>query len=71
MTMNSTEMADLFTVLYARCFTPALADADRFAALAESGYIGATRTPHGQFAGYEIRLAGWKNIVDYMGYEQR
>lgn len=51
-------------------YKPKPEDAQRFADLAESGYIGAVEGPHGGFAGYELRKRGWELIVRRMGYER-
>lgn len=50
-------------------YKPKPEDAQRFADLAEAGYIGAVEGPHGGFAGYELRKRGWELIVRRMGYE--
>lgn len=68
--MSDVRAADIFSVLYARCYMPPPDDMPRFAALAESGHIAPTSTPHGQFAGYELRRPGWEIVVSYMGYER-
>ena len=51
-------------------YKPKPEDAQRFADLAEAGYIGAVEGPHGGFAGYELRKRGWELIVRTMGYER-
>ena len=51
-------------------YKPKPEDAERFAELAEAGYIGAMEGPHGGFAGYELRKRGWELIVREMGYER-
>lgn len=50
-------------------YKPKPEDVQRFADLAEAGYIGAMEGPHGGFAGYELRKRGWELIVRTMGYE--
>lgn len=47
-------------VMYApgQLYKPKPEDAERFAELAEAGYIGAMEGPHGGFAGYELRRRG-------------